>query len=125
MKTGRYVFSLSQSFTLGTGGAIAMQGNPAVTFRPQRVVANAYFPGLYYIQDIKVANVSVSVGGGATDANVFSASAQGVELDMPTVSPAQQISITGTFTTLAPVPYTPAAAYLASVSLIGPAKLVG
>lgn len=125
VKVERYIFGLSQSVTLGAATALALTGQPDVTIRPQRVVSNSPVPGFASLSVLQVSNVSVSIGAGAVDAFFFNANGVGVSLDMPTISPAQRATATGTTTTLVPPGYVQGAAYLFSLAFIGPSKMAG
>lgn len=125
VKIERYVFPISQNVVLGAATALTLTGNPDVTIRPQRVVMNAPCAGFATISTMQVSNISVQIGGGALDAFFYNAGGVGVQMDMPTITPAQRASITGTTTVLVPPGYVPAAAFTFSVALIGPSKMTG
>jgi hypothetical protein len=126
-KIERYSLALSQTLVLGTGGAFDtnMSGNPATTFRPQILTVNAPVPGFMYIASILVANVAATVGSGQEDAFSYGAMAQLRQLDLPTLSPANRIQITGSMTTFVPPGYTAGANFIASASFKGPSLLAG
>src|SRR5580658_3537506 len=64
VKVERYSFSVNATITaLGTAGALTGSNSPDVNFRPQRVTANVVSPGMVTLSDLRVANVSFSVGG--------------------------------------------------------------
>jgi hypothetical protein len=73
--------------------------------------------------EIKVANVSVTVGG---TQDAFDYSAIGVEqsLDMPTLSPANRATVLGNYTGFVPPGYVALAAYTFCASFKGPAQIV-
>jgi hypothetical protein len=98
----RYSFTISQAIVIGTAADLVLSGQPDTKIRPQRVTMNAPTPFFAFIRDIKVANVSVIVGGGVEDA--FNYSAQGVSqnLDMPLLSPANRASVSGDYTGFVP-----------------------
>jgi len=123
VKIERYAMSLSQALTLGTAVALSMSQNPDVNIRPQRAVANAPQPGFCTIDNIKAANVSALVGGTA-DAFMFNANAWGVQLDLPTLSPANRLSVTGNYTGFVPPGYVSGVAYTFSISFTGPASVI-
>ncbi len=126
-KIERYSLALSQTLVLGTGGAFDtnMSGNPATTFRPQILTINAPVPGFMYVASILVANVAATVGSGQEDGFSYSAMAQLRQLDLPTLSPANRIQITGSMTTFVPPGYTSGANFIASASFKGPSLLAG
>lgn len=123
IKVERYTFAVNQTLALGTPEALDMDNSPDVNIRPQRVTANAPVPGFATLSDIKVANVSVGVGG-TLDAFQFNANGVGQTLDMPTLSPANKARVTGNYTGLTPTGYTAAAAFEMVVSFTGPASVV-
>jgi len=123
VKIERYVFSVSQVLTLGSGGAGAViaSNNPDVTIRPQRVSTNAPTPSFVLLDNIKVANVSVVVGG-LVDAFDFNANGVGQTLDMPTLTPSNRASVSGEYTGLAPSPFS-TGSFTFIVSFKGPATI--
>lgn len=124
LKVEKYSFTISQSLTLGTAVAFSsLTGQPDTTIRPQRVTMNAPAPMYAFIQDIKVANVSVSVGGGLEDAYNYNADGVGQSLDMPTLSPANRATVTGSYTGFVPPGYTGGTATYFSVSFKGPSTI--
>jgi hypothetical protein len=123
IKVERYTFAVNQTLALGTAEALDMDNSPDVNIRPQRVTANAPVPGFATLSDIKVANVSVGVGG-TLDAYQFNANGVGQTLDMPTLSPANKARVTGNYTGLTPTGYTATAAFEMVISFTGPASIV-
>lgn len=124
VKVERYSFSLSQSIVLGTPSDVDMSGQPDTTIRPQRLTFNAPAPGFVTLTEIKVANVSVSVGSGAEDAYFYNPLGQDMTLDMPTLTPANRASLRGNYSGFVPPGYVGAAAYLLSASFKGPSSIV-
>jgi hypothetical protein len=98
VKIQRYAFGLilGPALALGTAAAFTGQGNPQTKFRPQRMTVNAPETGFATITTIQVANVNVLVGG-SIDAFDFNANGQDQQLDMPTITPANQIVVTGNY----------------------------
>jgi len=123
-KIGKYVFSISQTILIGTAATLTLQANPDVTFRPQRLTLNSPVPGFAYVQEVKVANVSITVGPGASDAFSFAPVAVGMQIDAPTLSPAQRASVLGLTTTLVPPGYIGGSSYIVSATFTGPAEMV-
>lgn len=123
VKVERYGFAVNQTLTLGVAVAIDASGQPDTNIRPQRVTMNAPSPGFATITEIKVANVSVSVGG-TQDAFDYSAQAVGSHLDMPTLSPANRARILGNYSGFVPPGFAGAASYVFCVSFKGPASIV-
>lgn len=123
-KIQRYAFGLSQTVALSTAEALDMEGNPDTHIRPQRVTCNAPIPGFARLSAIKVANVGVIVGG-EVDAFDFAANGQDQELDVPTLSPANKVRVTGNYSGLLPSGgYVTATDFVFIVSFKGPAKMV-
>lgn len=119
----RYVLWLSTPLVLGTASAITISQNPAFKMRPQRVTSNAPNPGFVTITEIKVANISVT-SGGTGDAFEFNALGQGQTLDMPTITPAYQVTVLGNYTGFIPPGYVGGGAFTKSFSFKGPAHMV-
>lgn len=123
VKIERYSFSINQDITLGVPVALNMSSQPDTTIRPQRVSMNAPSPGFATVTEIKVANLSVTVGG-IGDAFEYNANGVGQSLDMPTLSPASRASVRGNYTGFTPPGFVPASAYLFVASFKGPASIV-
>jgi hypothetical protein len=123
-KVERYTFSVNAPLVLGVASPlVGATGQPDTTIRPQRVTMNAPTPGFVAVQEIKVANVSVTVGGTA-DAFQFSALGVGQSLDMPTLSPANRASVLGNYSGFVPPGFVGGAAYSFTASFTGPATIV-
>ncbi len=124
VKIERYSFGINTTITLGVVGApLTLTGQPDVNIRPQRVIMNAPSPGFAIIDEIKVANVSVTVGV-QEDAFNYSALAQNSHLDMPTLSPANRATVLGEMTGFVPPGFTGGASYLFTTSFQGPASVI-
>lgn len=123
VKVERYAFAVNQTLTLGVAVAIDASGQPDTNIRPQRVTINAPSPGFLTISEIKVANVSVTVGG-TQDAFDYNALGVGQALDMPTLSPANRARILGNYTGFVPPGFAAAAAFTMCASFKGPATIV-
>jgi hypothetical protein len=121
----RYDFSLNQTpnLVLGTASTIAMSTQPAVTVRPQRCTFNAPSFGFVQISSILSANVNGLVGG-SLDAGAYSATAFGVHLDLPTLSPANKLSVNGSYSGLVPPGFPLAFSFPFTVSFQCPATVV-
>jgi len=124
VKVERYAFTLSQSLVLGVASAISLTGSPDVTIRPQRVSMNAPTPMFATISDIRVANVSVTIGTGAEDAFDYNALGVGQTLDMPTISPQTRATVLGNYTGFVPVGFVGGATVTFSTTFKGPASMV-
>ena len=123
IKVERYGFSINQTLVLGVAAAIVASGQPDTNIRPQRVSMNAPSPGFATISEIKVANVSVTVGGIA-DAFEYNANGVGQSLDLPTLSPANRATVLGNYTGFVPPGFVGGASYLFAISFKGPASIV-
>jgi len=123
VKVERYAFAVNATLTLGTASAIDAQGNPDVNIRPQRLSINAPVAGFCTISEIKVANVSVTVGG-TQDAFDYNANGVGQTLDMPTLTPANRARVLGNYTGLTPTGYTVASTFTLCISFKGPASIM-
>src|SRR5574338_88008 len=123
IKVERYAFAVNQTLTLGTSATLSASGQPDTNIRPQRVTMNAPAPGFCTITEIKVANVSVTVGG-TQDAFDFSSLGVGQSLDMPTLTPANRASVLGSYTGFVPPGYSNAASFTFCCSFKGPASIV-
>lgn len=124
VKIETYFMNVSQDLTLGTANtAISASQNPATNFRPQRVVMNAPAPGFATISDIKASNVSAQIGGTA-DAYMFSALAVNTHLDLPTLTPANSLTVTGSYTGFVPTSYVAATTYKFCAGFVGPASVI-
>lgn len=124
VKVERYSFSIDQDIVLGTAVDINMTGQPDTTIRPQTVTMNAPTPMFATISNIKVANVSVTVGPGNEDAYNYNANGWGRNLDMPTLSPANRATVTGRYTGFVPAGFVGGQAVNFNASLKGPASIV-
>lgn len=125
VKIEKYTFTVSQAITLGTAVAFTtLTGQPDTSIRPQRLTCNAPSPMFAFLQEIKVANVSVSVGSGLEDAYNYNANGVGQHLDMPTLSPANRMSILGSYTGFVPPGFVGGTAVYFSASVKGPASIV-
>jgi hypothetical protein len=127
IKIERYTFSLFNNnpiaFTLGTGGyEVNFSGQPDVTIRPERVLMNAPSPGFVTIQEIKVANVSATVGG-QSDAFEYSPLAVGSALSIPTIQPQNRATVLGLYSGMVPAGFVPGATYPFTVTFQGTATM--
>lgn len=123
IKIERYGFAINQTITLAAAIAINMTGNPDTTIRPQRVTINAPAPGFMSVTELKVSNVSVTVGG-VLDAFDFSALGVGQTLDMPTLTPANRATLLGNYSGFVPPGYVGGNPFLIAASFKGPSQIV-
>lgn len=120
----RFSWGVQETVTLSTANlALSLSGNPEVDFRPQRVTANVPGPAMCTIDSMKAANVDAIVGG-EVDAFIYAATAQGAEVDFPTLTPANTMKVTGTYSGLLPSGgYVTSTAFKFIVAFTGPAGL--
>jgi len=124
LKVERYTFAVNAVITaLGTGVGISGSNSPDVNFRPQRVTANVVSPGMVFITDGRVANVSFTVGG-MIDAWQWNANGVGQQLDVPTLTPANKASFSANYTGIVPSPLSGTTSYIFSLAFTGPASIV-
>ena len=124
LKVERYSFSIVTVIPqLLTAGALSGSNSPDVNFRPQRVTSNVVSPGMVLISDARVANVSFTVGG-MIDAWQWNANAVGQHLDVPTLTPANKASFSGTYTNLVPSPLSGTGSYTFILAFSGPSSIV-
>jgi len=123
LKVERYTFGIVAYCTLTVPGTLGNSNSPDVNFRPQRVTMNVPSPGFILISDARVANVSFVVGG-SVDAWQFNANAVGESLDVPTLTPANRATWTGTYTGLVPTPLSGSGSYTVIMAFTGPASIV-
>lgn len=119
----RYSFTLSQAIVIGTAADLVLTGSPDTKIRPQRVTMNAPSPFFAFLRDIKVANVSVIVGGGVEDAFNYNAQGVGQSLDMPLLQPSNRASVSGDYTGFTPPGIVPGMAAHFTCSFKGPASI--
>ncbi len=120
----RFSWGIEETLTLETADTgLLLTGNPEVDFRPQRVTSNVPLPGMCTINSMKAANVDAIVGG-QVDAFIYSALAQGAEVDFPTLTPANTMKITGAYSGLLPDGgYVTATDFVYNIAFTGPAGL--
>ena len=123
VKVERYSFSVNAALVLGAPSAITASGQPDTNIRPQRCTMNAPAPGFIIVSEIKVANVSVTVGG-LGDAFEYNPLGVGMSLDMPTLSPANRATVLGNYSGFTPPGFTPGAAFTFVASFKGPSSIV-
>lgn len=124
IKVERYSFPLSNTIVLGTAVAFStLSGQPDTTIRPQRVTCNAPAPMFAFIQEIKVANVSVTIGSGLEDAWDYNANGVGQGLDMPTLSPANRATVLGSYSGFVPPGYVGGTSTSFTMTFKGPATI--
>lgn len=126
LKIERYSFSLTNSFTLGGAGTplVDMTLQPNTKIRPQRVVMNAPSPNFVLLSGLQVANVNAFVGD-LEDAFTYSALAQGVALDLPTLEPANRLTVSGNYTGFIPPGFATGFPFTFIATVQGPSTIAG
>jgi hypothetical protein len=127
-KIERYTFSLNATITsLGTAQAnLNASSQPDVRFRPEQFTVNVPSIGMVLISDIRMANVSVTVGGGnLEDAFDYSPLSVGRQLSMPTLEPSNKATVTASYTGFVPSPLTGTGAFTIVYNFKGWARLAG
>ena len=104
-KIERYVFSVSTRITLGTATNPLedLGAKPAVTMRPQSFRTNAPCEDFVFIDAIMASNVCASIGDGALDAFT----PKSLDLDLPTLSPGNLLSLHARYTGRVPEGFEP------------------
>ena len=119
---GRYAFSLNQELVLGATEAISMTNNPLTDIRPDRLIFNAPCYGFALINVIQAGNLSILVGGFEDAAN-YTQVAVNVHVSMPLITTSNRAQIGGTYSGLAPAPYTAGGSFLFTGTFQGPARM--
>lgn len=130
-KVERYSFSIAVSnditgtaLSIGSPATFSASNQPSVTIRPQRFVTNSPAAGVFLLNNLQVANVNAFVGD-VEDAYNFASTAVGVHLDLPTMSPANKVTIGGQITAYVPPGVSGGSTYTLVSSFSGPATLAG
>jgi hypothetical protein len=120
LKVDDYSLDMDDTVTLGTSKSLSLSDSPSVYIRPMQLLTNAPVPGFVLIDEIKVANSSVTIGAGRTDAYNFSAQSNANKLSMPLIPPQTRVIIKGNYTGLTPSGYTATQPYVFTASFRGP-----
>jgi len=125
VKVEGYSFSINQTITaLGIAQALLLTGNPQVDIRPIRVTMNAPTVGFATISDIKVSNVSATVGG-VGDAFKYNYNGVGAHMKLPMLTPAIPATVSGNYTGFLPPGFVGGTPFLFEAAFEGPAILAG
>lgn len=122
-KIQKYVFAVNQTVVQQTAVAIAATQNPQTQIRPQRVTCNAPSEGWGTLTNVQLANVNVLVGG-TLDMFDFSARASDAQMDLPTLSPANAVQVSGAYSGLLAQGFNAGANYIWALSFKGPSNMV-
>jgi len=123
-KVERYSLGIRQNLTVGTASTFVAVKNPQTELRPQRIVTNVPSPGFCIVTDVKVANVSVLQGDGM-DAFMLAQDSWGVQYDIPTLSPANGVTVSVEQTTATPSGFDVSDAFPFMISFLGPSSMAG
>lgn len=124
-KVERYSFTISEEIELGNDSTFTdLSDQPDTTIRPQVVTMNAPTPMFAFVNNIKMANVSITVGSGEEDAYNYNANGWGKSLDMPTLSPSNRATVNGRYTGYLPPGFVGGTLVPFSVNFKGPASIV-
>jgi hypothetical protein len=97
LKVEIYTFGLTKKFVLGVPATLYLWNYPDVNFRPSKIAANADRPGMFYVRDLRIANVSATVGGSIDAFNL-----KDMRFDLPTMTPANKMTAIVEYTGLVP-----------------------
>lgn len=125
LKIEIFRLQMSDTLTFGTASALVLNTTPAVTFKPNKLICNAPFPGMVTLSTIQASNINCLVGAGVVDAYDFNALAQDSSMELPKLSPAHRVQIVGAYSGRVCVPYITATAFDFTATFIGHAKMVG
>jgi hypothetical protein len=106
-EVGEYNLSMGvHEVVIGYPETFNMVVQPPTTFRPRRILMNVPDPNLFFVEQMKVSNLSAFIG--EHDAYLYRPNPNGsepIELDMPTVNYAQKITARVRYTGEAPSSY--------------------
>lgn len=122
-KIQKYVFAVNQTVVQQTAVAIAATQNPQTQIRPQRVTCNSPSEGWGTLTNVQLANVNVLVGG-TLDMFDFSARASDAQMDLPTLSPANAVQVSGAYSGLLAPGFNAGANFIWALSFKGPSNMV-
>ena len=123
-KVERYSLSLNHDITVGTPGTFTLTDSPDTELRAQRITTNVDNAGFVLIAGIKVANVNVTQGG-SIDAQQLQSTSWGMQYDIPTLSPANKVTVTGSNSSKTPSGFQTSDTFTLVVTFLGPASMAG
>lgn len=125
LKVEAYKFSISIVSTtsgtapvLGTAAALTGTGQPDVNFRPMRVMLNVPSVALVLVNEIKVGNVSGTVGG-ISDGFEYSPLAVNTQMSLPMMTPSTKATFLGSWTSFVPPGFVGTSAFTLVMSFVG------
>jgi hypothetical protein len=103
VKVEEYELPLSQALVIGHREFFFPElcSTPQVEFRPYKMTCNMNQPGIIFIVDIKVANISASVTNYVVDAYSYNPQSNH-RMHLPTLKPQTMISVQGFYPGLVP-----------------------
>lgn len=120
-----YSFTINDTIAaLGTAQALFLTGTPDTNITPYRVYMNVTLPGFATIDDIKVANVSGTVGV-TEDAIKYSPLSVGTRMKLPMLTPSTRATVSGNYTGFLPPGFVGGSQYLFTASFEGAATVAG
>jgi hypothetical protein len=122
MKIERYTFTLSQTVTLGIAQDIEITSQPDTTIRVQRRFSNVPCPGFVLTTENRVANLYVNVGQCSTEDEYVYANG-GMDVDWPTMVPANKFSVKGRYTGIVPDGFKEGDPFTVCFTLVGPSTI--
>ncbi len=123
-KVERYSLQLNTDIVVGTPGTFSLTDSPDTELRAQRITTNVAEPGFVLISGIKVANVNVTQGG-SDDAWSLNPNSWGMQYDIPTLSPANKVTVTGSNSSKTPTGFQTSDTYTLVIKFLGPASMAG
>jgi len=124
VKVERYSLQIATDVVVGTANTFNITKSPDTELRAQRITSNIGAPGFVYIDDVKVANVSVTQGD-SIDAWQLNPNSWGQQFDIPTLSPANRVTVIGHNTTAIPTGFSASDAYKVILMFLGPTSMTG
>ncbi len=125
VKVEKYSMSMGDNFVLGATSNHIISTTPDTQFRPQLITANAPTVGFAYLDNLKMANVNVTVGNASEDLFGYGAGAWGKDLDMPTLTPSNRATADVEYSGYVPPGFVAEATYKFRLSFHGPSLLAG
>ncbi len=123
-KVERYSLTIRQTLVVGTPTNFNVSKAPDTELRAQRITCNVPSPGFVLISDIKVANVSVTQGD-EDDAWNLNPNSWGQQYDIPTLSPANRVTVTGFSSSAVPTGFNTSDSFPFVIKFLGPASMAG
>jgi hypothetical protein len=120
-KSPWFALSVSHELTLGEPCSFNLTSSTDIPFIPEQLHLNAPSMGVVLVREVKICNVSMTVGTGAIDA--FAYSKGELRLGGLEMYPANRVSLSCEYTGYVPVGYSHGQKYTFSATFKGPGKL--